>query len=70
MPDISGLEVTRRIREFNSKVIIIAQTAFALTEDRDEAILAGCNDYLTKPIKPNDLFKTINHWINSNMAVT
>lgn len=66
LPDINGIEITRRIREFNNKVIILAQTAFALSSDRSEAILSGCNDYLTKPIKPDELFSTIHKWLTSS----
>lgn len=40
----------KQIREFNNKVVIIAQTAFALSGDREKSILAGCNDYISKPI--------------------
>jgi len=49
MPGIDGYEATRQIRKFNNKVIIIAQTAYALTGDREKAIEAGCNDYIAKP---------------------
>ena len=50
MPDMNGYEATREIRKFNQDVIIIAQTAFGLTGDREKTIEAGCNDYITKPI--------------------
>jgi len=50
MPDINGYEATERIRDFNKEVIIIAQTANAFTSDEKEAIAAGCNDYISKPI--------------------
>jgi PAS domain S-box-containing protein len=50
MPEMDGYEATTRIRQFNKKVIIIAQTAFALAGDRNKAIEAGCNDYIPKPI--------------------
>ncbi len=49
MPVMDGLEATFQIRQFNKDVIIIAQTAFALTGDREKAISAGCNDYIAKP---------------------
>nr|WP_320021107.1 PAS domain S-box protein [uncultured Draconibacterium sp.] len=55
MPKMNGYQATREIRKFNKKVIIIAQTAFALTGDKDKAIEAGCNDYVSKPIKECDL---------------
>jgi len=55
MPVMDGLEATRQIRKFNNKVTIIAQTAFTLFTDHENAITAGCNDYITKPIKAQDL---------------
>jgi PAS domain S-box-containing protein len=62
MPNTDGLEATRQIREFNKKVIIIAQTAYALMGDKHRALEAGCNDYLAKPIKKEDLSITISKW--------
>ena len=59
MPGMNGYEATSKIREFNKDVIIIAQTAFALEGDREKAIASGCNDYLAKPIKKNELLKKI-----------
>ncbi|MFZ4706927.1 MAG: PAS domain S-box protein [Bacteroidales bacterium] len=50
MPEMGGYEATRRIRQFNKNVIIIAQTAYALTGYREKALEAGCNNYITKPI--------------------
>lgn len=51
MPEMNGLEATRQIRTFNATIPIIAQTAYAMTEDYNKAIKAGCTDYITKPIK-------------------
>ncbi len=59
MPIIDGLSATKKIRETNSKIIIIAQTSFALDDDRKKAIDAGCNDYITKPIIKAKLIQTI-----------
>ncbi|MCX6282503.1 MAG: ATP-binding protein [Bacteroidetes bacterium] len=55
MPGQNGYETTRQIREFNPQVIIFAQTAFALSGDREKAIEAGCNDYISKPINEHEL---------------
>ena len=51
LPEMSGYEATREIRKFNKEVIIIAQTAFALSGDKERALEAGCNDYLPKPFQ-------------------
>ena len=59
MPEMDGYEATREIRKFNKPVIIIAQTAFALVGDREKAIGAGCNDYITKPVNVNNLVSMV-----------
>ena len=59
MPDMDGYEATRQIRQFNKDMVIIAQTAFALTGDREKAIAAGCNDYISKPIKKDELLEVM-----------
>ena len=58
MPEMNGHEATQRIRQFNSKVIIFAQTAYALAGDKEKAIEAGCNQYLSKPLNQS-LFKEL-----------
>ncbi len=59
MQEMDGYEATRQIRQFNKDVIIIAQTAFALTGDKERALQAGCNDYISKPIDSNLLIEII-----------
>jgi len=59
MPDFNGYEASRQIRQFNKDVVIIAQTAFGLTGDREKAIEAGCNDYIAKPIGKKELLALI-----------
>ena len=49
MPKMNGYEATHQIRQFNKNVVIIAQTAYGLAGDREKAIDAGCNDYISKP---------------------
>jgi CheY-like chemotaxis protein len=59
MPVMGGYEATRQIRGFNKNVVIIAQTAYGLSGDREKAIDAGCNDYISKPINKIDLLALI-----------
>jgi PAS domain S-box-containing protein len=59
MPLMDGYTAVRKIREFNKNVVIFAQTAYALAGDREKAINAGCNDYITKPISKGLLLKLI-----------
>jgi PAS domain S-box-containing protein len=59
MPGMNGLEATRQIRQFNKELIIIAQTAHAMAGDREKALEAGCNDYITKPIDEKRLLELI-----------
>jgi signal transduction histidine kinase/CheY-like chemotaxis protein len=50
MPEMDGYEATGKIRKFNKDLIVIAQTANGLSTDRDNAINAGCTDYISKPV--------------------
>ena len=59
LPEIDGYEATRQIRYFNKNLVIIAQTAFAQRGDRETALAAGCNDYISKPIKKDLLASMI-----------
>jgi CheY-like chemotaxis protein len=64
MPDVDGYEATRQIRQFNKDVVIIAQTAYGLSGDREKAIEAGCNDHITKPTKLDVLKELIRKHFN------
>ncbi|MFD0798274.1 ATP-binding protein [Maribacter chungangensis] len=55
LPVFNGYEATKQIRQFNDDVVIIAQTAFGLSSDREKAMEAGCNDYISKPIDKDKL---------------
>jgi CheY-like chemotaxis protein/nitrogen-specific signal transduction histidine kinase len=65
MPEMNGYAATEKIREFNKEVIIIAQTAFALSGDREKAIKAGCNNFISKPIKKDVLLKLIDKYFHN-----
>lgn len=49
MPEMNGLEATQTIRQYSKNIPIIALTAFAFESDKEAALQAGCNDFLTKP---------------------
>lgn len=62
MPEMGGVEATIRIREQETEghhTPIIALTAGALTEEREQCLKAGMDDFLTKPIDPNKLKETM-----------
>jgi len=62
MPIMDGNEAVRQIREFNPTVIIIAQTAYALSGDKEKTIDSGCNDFISKPIIKRDLMNLIHKY--------
>ncbi len=63
MPEMNGYDATREIKKNHKEVIIIAQTAFAMSDDRTKALEAGCDDYLAKPIRSKDLLETVKKYL-------
>lgn len=63
MPDMDGYEATKQIRQFNTDMVIIAQTAYALAGEREKAIAAGCDDYISKPIEKKELVRLVSKYI-------
>jgi CheY-like chemotaxis protein len=59
LPDMNGLEVVRKIRETDNNVFIIAQTAYAMADDKQKALKAGCNDFIAKPVKTEILLEKL-----------
>ncbi len=68
MPVMNGYEATMEIRKFNTDIVIVAQTAYALSGEREKAIAAGCNDYFAKPIDQNMLNEVIMKYFNERIA--
>src|SRR6056297_3179450 len=63
MPDMNGYQVTAMIRQHDEQIPIIAMTAKALKEDKDNCLAAGMNDYLTKPVSLAQLLETIKRYL-------
>ncbi|NOQ27193.1 MAG: transporter substrate-binding domain-containing protein [Bacteroidales bacterium] len=64
MPDMNGLEATKRIKKFNPNIPIIIQTAYAMQNDEKESSAVGCDDYLSKPIKKEILISVLEKWLS------
>ncbi len=65
MPVMNGIKATQEIRKFNKNIPIIAQTALASEEDRQNCLLSGCNDTIVKPIEVGELLQLANHYFIS-----
>jgi hypothetical protein len=63
MPKMNGLEATKIIKASHPELPIIAQTAYAYSEEKANVLQLGCDDYLSKPIDRNLLYKTIKKYL-------
>ncbi|MFW5658204.1 MAG: response regulator [bacterium] len=63
LPVMNGFEATREIKKINPDLTVIAQTAYAMEEDRRKCLAAGCSDVLTKPIEEKQLFNTMKKYL-------
>ena len=66
MPNMDGLEATRKIKKTHPEIPIIAQTAYAMENDERMSLEAGCNSYLSKPIKANKLLEVLSTFLISD----
>lgn len=71
MPTLDGIEATRQIRDLEAqngsdRIPIIAATAHAFQEDREKCILAGMDDFLSKPYTGKDIVPVLNRWLGAD----
>lgn len=64
MPVMNGYEATEHIKKFDPNIPVIIQTAFALSADRENSFGAGCDEYLSKPIKATELYKLMKQFLD------
>lgn len=62
MPVMDGYEATKEIKKFRPDLPIIAQTAYSTPEEKEKALLAGCDDFISKPISKEIFSKVINKY--------
>lgn len=63
MPKMNGIEATRAIKSFRKDIPIIAQTAFAMEEDRQNCFAVGVDDFIAKPVRYKLLFDTLGNYL-------
>lgn len=69
MPMMGGIDASREIRRLRGRhPPIVALTANAFSEDREACLRAGMNDFLSKPVDPQDLFATVLRWLSIGYA--
>ncbi len=72
LPEISGLEVTRRMKADpeTAHIPIVAVTAFAMKDDEDKILRAGCQAYISKPISIGPFLHTVRKFLGEEVGVT
>lgn len=63
LPQKDGFTATREIKSFARDVVVIAQSAYVLSSNRHEAMEAGCDEFIAKPLRPAVLLDTMNGFL-------
>ena len=64
LPKLDGYKTTKKLKQIRKDIPVIAQTAYAMADEREKCLAAGCDDYISKPINITDLLGLINKYIN------
>jgi CheY-like chemotaxis protein len=67
IPKMNGYEATQKIKEMYPKLPVIAQTAYSTKEDKDKALNAGCDDFISKPINKDLLSSLLDKYVLANV---
>lgn len=72
LPDISGIEVVNRLKQnpLTRTIPVVAVTALARTQDRDRILLAGCNEYISKPYIIEELEALIDRYLGRKNSLS
>ncbi|HRX96182.1 MAG TPA: PAS domain S-box protein [Bacteroidales bacterium] len=65
LPRMDGYKTMKKIKSMNPEIPVVAQTAYAMQGEKDKCLKAGFDNYLSKPIKINELLKMVSRYINS-----
>jgi CheY-like chemotaxis protein len=63
LPFIDGYEATKEIKAMKPNITIIAQTANVMSDDRTKCLSVGCDDYLSKPLDPDEFLRSVAHYL-------
>lgn len=69
LPDASGIDLVKQIKALRKDLPVIAQTAFAMQEDRKKCLEAGCDEYISKPFKGEQIIELLNLFTGSRAKV-
>jgi CheY-like chemotaxis protein len=73
MPEMDGFTAIREIRKFRQNAhrpVVVAMTARAMAGDREQCLAAGMDDYISKPVRLDDIRAVVEKWVSSGEAET
>ncbi|MBN1159450.1 MAG: response regulator [Bacteroidales bacterium] len=68
LPDVDGYIATREIKKLRPDIPVIAQTAYAMVQEREKCLQAGCDNYISKPFDPDKLIRIVERYIRNDTS--